>query len=42
MMPYVLWTLAIVGTLGCVYGACLWLVSRLDSALAVTYRRDRK
>lgn len=41
-MPYVLWVLAIVGTLGGCYAGCLWLVSRFDSALAVTYRRDRR
>lgn len=39
-MPYVLWTLAIVGALGGAYAACLWLVFRFDVAADV-YRRKR-
>mgnify|MGYP007007277275 CR=1 FL=1 len=36
------WVLAVVGTLGGCYAACVWLMSRFDSALAVTYRRPRR
>lgn len=42
MTNYVLWTLAIIGTLGGCYAACVWLMSRLDSVLSVTYRRPRR
>ena len=40
MIQYVFWVSAIVGTLGCVYAVCLWLVSRFGVAVDV-YRHKR-